>query len=637
MSDIVHYEVYVFQRNRWDLLTRYPEEQRTEAIDYAKEVEKTDKLPTKVVRETFDLNTQTFQEVLVFLSETPKPVTKRHTSYGGGSIPSFSSPQKKKKKGGGSIVEAMTMLSLSLIFAVVISGISTVTLLHAALSFEWMFSPVPQQFVFATFAFFFLLVSIPTASKWVNWDVFLFDSEPRKNQTKKQATHPEFQFSNQEIYGSEPVYEAETPSFVSYAIRKIFDFFDLLIGREPLSERLKKEEELQRKERAAFQTEPERTEENEPTESLPKEDEVNDEPENPDATDENEAEEKHNETAEHSNEIELPKELERFHLNMTMFLSVILRVLKNEKIQLNTFIRFGLELFLAGACEELSQANALSKDENRLILKKLLTLLGRTPTLADIFYFKMEEYTLEPKYLPMIKNGGKCMRLFSDNPTSPELITLIQNYFEEWSNPEQKEQISSGIITVMFTDMVSSTHLTQTMGDSFAQQIVRVHNSIVRKALKHFGGTEIKHTGDGIMASFVWASNAVDAAIEIQQAVAKRNNEEPTVPLEIRIGLNSGEPIVEDNDLFGSTVQMASRVCGQAGANQIYVSSVVKELSAGKKHTFKALGNFSLKGINEPQPLYEVVWEKPNLDQQQNPVQEREEGVVDFSATLPEF
>ena len=72
--------------------------------------------------------------------------------------------------------------------------------------------------------------------------------------------------------------------------------------------------------------------------------------------------------------------------------------------------------------------------------------------------------------------------------------------------------------------------------------------------------------------------------------------------------MNSGKLIIENNDLFGHTVQLASRVCSQADANQIYVSSFVKELSSGKNYIFKPLGNFSLKGIDEPQQLYEVVW-----------------------------
>ena len=143
------------------------------------------------------------------------------------------------------------------------------------------------------------------------------------------------------------------------------------------------------------------------------------------------------------------------------------------------------------------------------------------------------------------------------------------------------------------------------------------------------------------MASFLWASNAVDAAIAIQQSVAEHNHQSPTVPMEIRIGLNTCEPIVENHDMFGHTVQLASRICAQANANQIYVSSVVKELAAGKNYTFNTLGNFTLKGIDEPQTLYEVVWNKPKTAPQKNIEkalsETTEESEKALAETLPEF
>ena len=182
--------------------------------------------------------------------------------------------------------------------------------------------------------------------------------------------------------------------------------------------------------------------------------------------------------------------------------------------------------------------------------------------------------------------------------------------------------------------------MTQTLGDRMAQQLIHRHNTIVRQALSTCGGEEIKQTGDGIMASFMWASNAIDAAIAIQKAVSLYNRESPTVALEVRIGLNAGEPIVENNDLFGLTVQLASRVCGEAGKNQIYVSSVVKELAAGKNYIFVPKGEFNLKGIDTPQTLYEVVWEEEKPKKQPpkepekpaEPPQEKE-----LSESLPEF
>ena len=478
--------------------------------------------------------------------------------------------------------------------------------------------------------------------KWVNWKAFLQEEIPPKNE--KRHLYPSAgnkSVSKKYLYGTDGDNEDEgndSSSFLSRIMRSFFDAADILMGREPLSERTKKktkkEPEPEKEEKKTPQEqEPEQKSEPEP-EAETQEQTVTEEEKVPDS--EPEKEEKPSDT------VVIPPELENNYLKMTSLLAIILRVLQNKNILLNTYARFGLELFLAGATEQMCQEDRLTKENNRLILSGLLTLLGRTTTLADIFYYKLDEYVLEPKYLPMIESGADCMRLYSTNSSSPELISMIGAAIDNWQNPEQKDTPSSGICTVMFTDMVSSTHVTQILGDRMAQQLVRLHNMIVRKALHNCNGMEIKHTGDGIMASFTWASNAIDAAIAIQQAVAEHNRQSPTVPLEIRIGLNSGEPIVEDNDLFGHTVQLASRVCGQANAGQIYVSSVVKELSAGKNYTFKLLGDFPLKGIDDPQQLYEVVWNEPApkhekgdsaaKDKTESPVEEK-----DLSETLPEF
>jgi hypothetical protein len=105
-----------------------------------------------------------------------------------------------------------------------------------------------------------------------------------------------------------------------------------------------------------------------------------------------------------------------------------------------------------------------------------------------------------------------------------------------------------------------------------AQYVVRTHNRIVRSALVNYMGREIKHTGDGIMASFTTVSNAVEAAVETLRRVAANNAAEGDIPLHLRIGINAGEPVIEDDDLFGVTVQLAARLCAAAEADQILVS-----------------------------------------------------------------
>jgi len=162
----------------------------------------------------------------------------------------------------------------------------------------------------------------------------------------------------------------------------------------------------------------------------------------------------------------------------------------------------------------------------------------------------------------------------------------------------------TGIRTVLFTDISDSTSLTQRLGDEEAMQLVKLHDAIVRRALSATEGREIKHLGDGIMASFVSAAAAVRCASQIQQDLALRTPGELTV----RIGAAAGEPVDHANDIFGSTVQLAARLCSRAVPGQILVSNVVAELCLGKRLNFQALGDLSLKGFSRPVNVHAVEW-----------------------------
>ena len=168
----------------------------------------------------------------------------------------------------------------------------------------------------------------------------------------------------------------------------------------------------------------------------------------------------------------------------------------------------------------------------------------------------------------------------------------------------RRRKAAAGPLTILFTDIEESTRLTQRLGDAEAQELVRVHNAIVRVALRTNGGSEIKHTGDGIMASFRSASGALESAIAIQKEVAAYEDER----LSVRVGLNAGEPLAEDADLFGTAVQLASRVCGHAAGGQILVPDVIRQLTAGKGFLFSQTGEVALKGFEDPVRLYEVRW-----------------------------
>ncbi len=163
--------------------------------------------------------------------------------------------------------------------------------------------------------------------------------------------------------------------------------------------------------------------------------------------------------------------------------------------------------------------------------------------------------------------------------------------------------------TILITDMEGSTTLTQRLGDAKAQDVLHTHNGILRDALRAHSGSEIKHTGDGIMASFASASRALECAIAMQRAFAAHNESNPDVAIRVRIGLNAGEPVAEEKDLFGTAVQLAARICAHAEPGQILAPIVVRELAAGKKFLFSDLGETVLRGFEDPVRLYEVRWQ----------------------------
>jgi len=163
---------------------------------------------------------------------------------------------------------------------------------------------------------------------------------------------------------------------------------------------------------------------------------------------------------------------------------------------------------------------------------------------------------------------------------------------------------AGGMMTLLFTDIEDSTNLTQRLGDAQAQELVRTHNAIVRDALRAHSGSEIKHTGDGIMASFTTASAALECAIAIQRAVSA--NDEPA--LAVHIGINAGEPVAEEDDLFGTSVQLARRICDHAEGAEILASNVVREIAAGKNFLFSARGATALRGFEDPVQVWEVRW-----------------------------
>ena len=160
-------------------------------------------------------------------------------------------------------------------------------------------------------------------------------------------------------------------------------------------------------------------------------------------------------------------------------------------------------------------------------------------------------------------------------------------------------------VTVLFTDIQGFSNLTSSVGDQEALDALKRHNQIVRAQIQNHGGAEIKYQGDGFMVAFPSARRAVLCAIDIQRKIAEQNREYPDRPLVLRMGLNSGDVLRDEQDLFGAAVNLAARIAEKAKGNQILMSELVKEL-AGPYPGFKFSdrGKHSDQGL--PRPLQDL-------------------------------
>ncbi len=166
-------------------------------------------------------------------------------------------------------------------------------------------------------------------------------------------------------------------------------------------------------------------------------------------------------------------------------------------------------------------------------------------------------------------------------------------------SPDGRE-VNRGFRAIMFTDIVDFTSTTSQSGDENALQLVRAHNSVVRDSLMKFGGNEVKQTGDGVMASFEDVDQALRSAIVIQRGSG-------AAEVAVSIGVSAGEPIEEDGDFFGSTVNLASRLCDAAGPGDVYLSGAFVDAITDSGFEIETLGDMNLKGFAQPERVCRVA------------------------------
>jgi class 3 adenylate cyclase len=204
------------------------------------------------------------------------------------------------------------------------------------------------------------------------------------------------------------------------------------------------------------------------------------------------------------------------------------------------------------------------------------------------------------RYLAQHIPGARYVELEGTDsfPFVGDSDAIVEEVEEFLTGGRSGGEVSRGLLTVMFTDIVGATARAAELGDSRWRDLLAHHDGDVRKELARFGGREVKTVGDGFLATFEGVpSRALRCALAITRAAR-------TLGVEVRIGIHTGECELIGEDVGGMAVHIASRVNGLAGPGEVLVSGTVFGTVVGGPFTFEDRGFHELKGIPGRWPLF---------------------------------
>ncbi|MHB1205797.1 MAG: adenylate/guanylate cyclase domain-containing protein [Rhodospirillaceae bacterium] len=621
------FEVYYHQNGRWQLHMSFEANQRELAIQEATQVEAKSGYPTRVIRETLNDDNKS-EEAVSWQSAKAKTINDSDSMFGGDKPKPKAKPKrppppprpaaprdvrptpepevaakpaavrpaakaaarrpKKKKKGivGGVVMAMVTSVGIALVISIVVA-----LLVSQAASFGIPAVHAPEQLLLGTFVLVFFFTFLTNLHRRFGL-LAMLRGQP------KTAPSPQDRVRTMTA-------RPQPAQDVEFADVEIQDLRDKIAAEELAEEEAKELEaeddgepkdldadmgaQVQGGEAPAAQEPPPPPVQEKPVEKVPEK--IQERP--PEKSIEKPVEKAPQKT---------PAEVEA-RTGLSKFVGEAMSHVNAG--QLNAFSRFGLNLYVAGAGSAIGQSKKLARDIQLSVVKDGLQHAGNTAERAEAFCVELPSYGKNPRYAGMIQAGIKAMtqRMGGSDNAAQGIAALLN----EWNLPEKRPTVPS-VITFMFTDIVGSTEMTARLGNAGAQKAVRAHNAAVRGAIQAKKGREVKHTGDGIMATFPDPGAAVTGAIQILRDIAAHNASNPTLQVQVRIGVNVGEAVEEENDFFGAAVQMTARICDKASKGNVWVSQAVVDACKGQRLGFIPRGRFEMKGIQGAKILYEVGW-----------------------------
>lgn len=295
-------------------------------------------------------------------------------------------------------------------------------------------------------------------------------------------------------------------------------------------------------------------------------------------------------------------------------------------LPLNTYVRATDSLVELGVVPSLGGLFTSTPTEDLPALERLMrgSLYDRPPTKSrDLAHFDASEVLGDVQAPTLVLKSGDSLytdmiqtrRLVagirnSELRTIPgtmapwlaDLDSVVEAFVSFLTGGHHQSDLGRGrsLLTVVVTDLVSSTEILESQGDVEGRRQFREVEALISALSSRYEGHVVKNLGDGSMLTFQSTSQAIAFSLELQDHMASR-------PVQMRVGMSVGEPIQEDGDVHGAVVVQASRIADRSQPGEVIVSDSVRQLAVGKGFEFSPRGEVHLKGFKDAQQVWSAA------------------------------
>ena len=259
-----------------------------------------------------------------------------------------------------------------------------------------------------------------------------------------------------------------------------------------------------------------------------------------------------------------------------------------------------LTFYLYGAILTALEIQEVPYTYARDFLSQAMEKFDIPSALTEERFKDIDAYLQMPKFATLYRRGENDIRRFhAHDSLHPDIDAL----FTFWQTEESPDISDTHFRAILFTDIVNFSEQTRLYGEEWMKDVLKVHNEVARQVLDHYHGHEVKHTGDGILATFESASDAVRAAVNFQKGIEKFSETLTHRAFQVRVGISAGEIVMIENDVFGEIVNLSARIMSLSHGTGVLVSTTVRHACHDLPYPFQEINDVPLKGF-ENQTLH---------------------------------